>query len=195
MTTRTKPHVDDAPGLVWRFRKNRWVAYWQARSDLVKRGYPVGAVHLWEGENLTPTTAHLIASECREQQLVMRTWGHERDQSLRQGRSTNTIETRLSRLQTRIRRKVKKMRVRNAVGFIYFFRNSSGIKIGFTMDMEHRYYQLQNGSADVLERLGMIPGTYSLEKEIHARFGPMRIRGEWYRNDPKILEYIKIATI
>lgn len=51
MTERTPPRVENAPGLVWRERTRAkvWVAYWQARSDLVKRGYAPGAKKLWEG--------------------------------------------------------------------------------------------------------------------------------------------------
>lgn len=54
MTERTPPRVEDAPGLVWRerTRKKVWVAYWQARSDLVKKGYAPGAKQLWEGAEL-----------------------------------------------------------------------------------------------------------------------------------------------
>lgn len=78
LTTRTKPQVQDAPGLVWRFRKNRWVAYWQARSDLVKRGYAPGAVRLWEGEELNEVRSSKIASQCRKHQSVMLTWGRKR---------------------------------------------------------------------------------------------------------------------
>jgi len=33
------PDIKDAPGLVWRRRKDGWMAVWQARPDLVKRGY------------------------------------------------------------------------------------------------------------------------------------------------------------
>lgn len=77
MTTRTKPEVQDAPGLVWRFRKNRWVAYWQARSDLVKRGYAPGAVRLWEGKELNEPGARKIASQCRKHQSAMLTWGRK----------------------------------------------------------------------------------------------------------------------
>ena len=43
MNERTPPRIEGAPGLVWRERKKMWVAYWQARSDLVKRGYAPGA--------------------------------------------------------------------------------------------------------------------------------------------------------
>jgi hypothetical protein len=79
MTERTPPRVEDAPGLVWRERKNGWVAYWQARSDLVKKGYAPGAVRLWEGAELDEIDALEISSQCNEHQSVMLIWGRERD--------------------------------------------------------------------------------------------------------------------
>ena len=79
MTERTPPRVEDAPGLVWRERKKTWVAYWQARSDLVKKGYAPGAVRLWEGVEPEEIDALEIASQCREHQSVMLIWSRERD--------------------------------------------------------------------------------------------------------------------
>jgi len=94
LTTRTKPHVEDAPGLVWRFRKNRWVAYWQARSDLVRRGYAPGAVRLWEDTELNEFGARKIASQCRKHQAVMLTWGRKRpDIELPPPATTSTART------------------------------------------------------------------------------------------------------
>ena len=79
MTERTPPRVEDAPGLVWRerTRKKVWVAYWQARSDLVKKGYAPGAKQLWEGAELDEIDGLEIAAQCRELQSVMLIWGHE----------------------------------------------------------------------------------------------------------------------
>src|SRR5271163_2518339 len=34
------PIVPDAPGLVWKRRKDGWLAIWKARPDAIKRGYP-----------------------------------------------------------------------------------------------------------------------------------------------------------
>jgi len=79
MTERTPPRVEDAPGLVWRERKKTWVAYWQARSDLVKRGYAPGAKKLWEGAELDETDKLEISSQCQELQSTMLIWGRERD--------------------------------------------------------------------------------------------------------------------
>jgi hypothetical protein len=39
MTGRIAPKITDAPGLVMKPRAKGWHARWQARTDLVKRGY------------------------------------------------------------------------------------------------------------------------------------------------------------
>jgi len=81
MTDRTPPSVENAPGLVWRERTRAkvWVAYWQARSDLVKRGYAPGGKKLWEGAEPDDIDKSEIASECNELQSAMLIWGRERD--------------------------------------------------------------------------------------------------------------------
>ena len=79
MSERTPPRVENAPGLVWRERKKGWVAYWQARSDLVKRGYAPGAKKLWEGTEPDDIDKLEIASQCNDLQSTMLVWGRERD--------------------------------------------------------------------------------------------------------------------
>jgi hypothetical protein len=79
MIERTPPRVENAPGLVWRERKKTWVAYWQARSDLVKCGYAPGAKKLWEGVEPNDIDRLEIASQCEDLQSTMLIWGRERD--------------------------------------------------------------------------------------------------------------------
>jgi len=79
MIERTPPRIEGAPGLVWRERKKTWVAYWQARSDLVKRGYAPGAKKLWEGVELDDIDRLEIAAQCEDLQSAMLVWGRERD--------------------------------------------------------------------------------------------------------------------
>lgn len=67
-----KPKIEGAPGLVWRPRKDRWVATWQARSDLVKLGYMPQTVQLWTGsEPPTEKEAKHIKAQCERQQAEM----------------------------------------------------------------------------------------------------------------------------
>jgi len=71
MIERTPPRIESAPGLVWRERKKTWVAYWQARSDLVKRGYAPGAKKLWEGVEPDDIDRLEIAAQCEDLQSAM----------------------------------------------------------------------------------------------------------------------------
>jgi hypothetical protein len=66
----------EAPGLVWRSRKNGWAATWQARTDLVKRGYLPKSVTLWSGDEPTDIDAMHIATQCQQFQAEMLLWGN-----------------------------------------------------------------------------------------------------------------------
>jgi hypothetical protein len=56
-----------------------WVAYWQARSDLVKKGYAPGAKKLWEGTEPSDIIKLEIAAQCDDLQSAMLIWSRERD--------------------------------------------------------------------------------------------------------------------
>lgn len=71
MTTAEKPHVDDAPGLIWRPMKARWEARWQARTDLIERGFHPKSVRLWAGVELGDGEASRIADRCQQLQARM----------------------------------------------------------------------------------------------------------------------------
>lgn len=61
----------EAPGLVWRPRQNGWAATWQARSDIVKRGYLPKTVPLWTGSEPSTIDAQQIATRCSTLQSEM----------------------------------------------------------------------------------------------------------------------------
>jgi hypothetical protein len=64
----------EAPGLVWRRRKSGWAATWQARTDIVDRGYRTKTVALWSGSELDAMTAERIATRCQRLQSEMLLW-------------------------------------------------------------------------------------------------------------------------
>jgi hypothetical protein len=70
-----KPKIENAPGLVWRPRKDEWMATWQARSDLVKRGYLPKVVNIWTGAEPSEIDKQLIADRCMQLQNEMLVWG------------------------------------------------------------------------------------------------------------------------
>jgi hypothetical protein len=65
----------EAPGLVWRTRKKtEWAATWQARTDLVAKGYSPKSVTLWSGKEPTLIEAAHIATQCQQFQTEMLMW-------------------------------------------------------------------------------------------------------------------------
>ncbi len=72
--TEQPPKMANAPGLVWKARKNGWAATWQARSDLVKRGYLPKTVALWRGIEPDPIDAAHISTRCQHLQSEMLMW-------------------------------------------------------------------------------------------------------------------------
>lgn len=72
---RYPPQIKDAPGLVWRRRVNHWVATWQPRTDLVKRGYMAKTIPLWSGEEPTELERAEIVDQCNRFQTEMLIWG------------------------------------------------------------------------------------------------------------------------
>jgi hypothetical protein len=63
-----------APGLVWRPRKDGWVATWQARTDLTKRGFRPKYVALWGGGTPNEVEGAEIATRCQHLQYDMLAW-------------------------------------------------------------------------------------------------------------------------
>lgn len=80
--TKTKPTpieipvIEDAPGLVWKQRVGDQIeARWQARTDLVKRGYTPTSVRVWKGKKPGDLDRAFIQSRCRMMQDDMLLWG------------------------------------------------------------------------------------------------------------------------
>jgi hypothetical protein len=73
------PKIENAPGLVWRRHKHSLEARWQARSDLVQRGYPISVYRVWirryeEGPPNEIDTQR-IQDVCNALQNEMLVWG------------------------------------------------------------------------------------------------------------------------
>lgn len=66
------------------------------------------------------------------------------------------------------------------------------IKIGMTVDMSDRLKTLQVGCPDELKLLGVIYDRRArrIEQALHARFNEHHVRGEWFRPDQSLLDYI-----
>jgi Meiotically up-regulated gene 113 len=66
--------------------------------------------------------------------------------------------------------------------FIYFIQSGEHgpIKIGFSNKPTRRVPELQTGNPDELLLRHVIPGDLTVERKLHERFEPARIRGEWF---------------
>lgn len=66
------PRFDDAPGIVVRARKDEtFVAFWQARTDLVQAGFLPKVVPLWRGSEPSDADRSFISDTCKAAQAEM----------------------------------------------------------------------------------------------------------------------------
>ncbi len=74
------------------------------------------------------------------------------------------------------------------IRMVYFVHAASGpIKIGSTVDVATRLLELQ---VSHWEKLSVVGVCHLKEHEVHDRFGHLRIRGEWFRAEPELLDFI-----
>lgn len=77
---------------------------------------------------------------------------------------------------------------------VYFIQNGDMIKIGISQNVLGRLAALQTANSTTLVLLGTIPnGGKSLESRLHSHFSHLRRRGEWFRAEPELVEYIEAA--
>ena len=76
---------------------------------------------------------------------------------------------------------------------VYFIRvkNDGPIKIGYTVNPQHRLKVIQGCNHEKLELLASIPGDHSLENKIHRDLAHSNIHGEWFSPTAEVLRYIQ----
>lgn len=74
---------------------------------------------------------------------------------------------------------------------IYFVEAHGYIKIGFTRDLDRRVSVLDQVFPEPIILLHHIPGTTRTEMELHRKFAHLRVRGEWFRKAPDLMDYIE----
>jgi hypothetical protein len=76
---------------------------------------------------------------------------------------------------------------------IYFIENTKTklIKIGCSARHSLRFEELQAGEEGPLKGLGVIPGDFSKEMELHQRFAPFRRHGEWFHPHEELTNLIR----
>lgn len=85
--------------------------------------------------------------------------------------------------------------------YIYFILNydSQAVKIGIAKNVKRRLASLQTSSPSELELLSTIKtksvnNAREIEKSLHEKFDKNRIRGEWFKANVELLDYIKQQT-
>jgi len=75
---------------------------------------------------------------------------------------------------------------------IYFIQvqNNGPIKIGYAIQPEKRFGEIQTCNHEKLRLMSVIPGGYSLETKIHNDLQKYNIHGEWFKPDHNVLSYI-----
>lgn len=77
------------------------------------------------------------------------------------------------------------------VSVVYFARDGEFIKIGFSsVAASRRIDDLQCGNPRPISLIGEVPGDRELESNLHQRFSGLRVRREWFRAEPELLEHI-----
>ncbi len=77
--------------------------------------------------------------------------------------------------------------------FVYFIQCDGPlrpVKIGYARNPESRLSNLQSGCPYRLSLIGYAPveSAPDIEQQLHARFGEVSLRGEWYAEIPSILD-------
>lgn len=82
-------------------------------------------------------------------------------------------------------------------GWVYFAQRESGgpIKIGFSRTPTARAASLGWECEAEIVLLRAVPGTMRDEKRTHALFAPLRQRGEWFRQDAILLDFIAALPV
>lgn len=66
------------------------------------------------------------------------------------------------------------------------------IKIGFSgSEKGSRIRSLQTGTPEKLEHLAHLAGSRKLEKALHAKFKPYRLRGEWFKRRGALTRWLE----
>jgi hypothetical protein len=86
----------------------------------------------------------------------------------------------------------EQLHIRSTQSRVYFVQESGmgAIKIGTTKNVNTRVSDMAVGTPHLLAVLALIDGNHEVEHALHQRFAHARIRGEWFRPVPELLEYI-----
>lgn len=73
--------------------------------------------------------------------------------------------------------------------------DANHLKIGRSKNAKGRLNQLQIANSHKLKLLYLVPKMGYLEKEIHDIFNELKVKGEWFINDGKIIGYFEAFLV
>jgi len=76
-------------------------------------------------------------------------------------------------------------------GWTYFIRADGAIKIGHASNFKKRIAGLQTSHQKPLEVLAVVPAYAADEYKTHQLFAHLRIRGEWFKDEPELNYFIE----
>ncbi len=74
---------------------------------------------------------------------------------------------------------------------VYFIRLNDFIKIGFTRNVTQRFQAIEAAVPYDVTLLHEMPGSFDLELDLHRKFKHLRVRGEWFRADLELVNFIE----
>jgi len=74
---------------------------------------------------------------------------------------------------------------------VYFIQTNDFIKIGFTRNMTRRFEGINSSVPYDITLLHEMPGSFDLEVDMHRKFKHLRVKGEWFRAEPELVDFIQ----
>lgn len=73
----TRPKIIEAPGHIWRKHRDGWECRWQARTDLISKGFKPKSRQIFVGQEPSEAEMASIQERCRRLQDEMLRWSRE----------------------------------------------------------------------------------------------------------------------
>lgn len=82
-------------------------------------------------------------------------------------------------------------------GFVYLIQGEhrTPVKVGYAKEPRKRLSQLQTGSYTQLHVLDLVPGSQSVERDLHKRLAPHSVRGEWFKWRDAIATWLAFRSV
>lgn len=75
--------------------------------------------------------------------------------------------------------------------YVYLATCPDRYKIGYSGQVRERFSSLKTATKLPLELTAMIPGGKAVEAEVHGIFDDLRIEGEWFEPEERIVQWFK----